>query len=187
MRGISKRFGNTLALDNVDFDLAPGEIHALLGENGAGKSTLMNILRGLLQPTAGQIILDDRPVQFTSPQDAARAGIGMVHQHFLLVPTFTVAENLALASLDKEPPLRQAEDHGKAVSAGLSPSQARIADLPVGAQQRVEILKALLGKAKILLFDEPTAVLAPNRNHRICSAFYAPCGIGRPFAGIRLP
>ena len=161
LRGITKRFGNTLALDGVDFDLVPGEIHALLGENGAGKSTLMNILRGLTPPTAGQITLRGQSVRFSTPQDAARAGIGMVHQHFLLVPTFTVLENLALASPEKQPPLHQA----KVVADRLGwhiPFSARVADLPVGTQQRVEILNALLGDARILLFDEPTAVLAPN-------------------------
>ena len=160
LRGVSKRFGSTLALDGVDFDLVPGEIHALLGENGAGKSTLMNILRGLTPPSAGQIFLDGHPVRFINPQDAARAGIGMVHQHFLLVPTFTVAENLALASRTKQPPLQEAAGLAKRLGWNI-PFNARVADLPVGAQQRVEILKALLGNAQILLFDEPTAVLAP--------------------------
>ena len=161
LRGISKRFARTLALDSVDFNLAPGEIHALLGENGAGKSTLMNILRGLIQPTAGQIILGGQPVRFTSPQDAARAGIGMVHQHFMLVPTFTVAENFALASPERHPPLQRAEEIARRLGWSV-PFATRIADLPVGTQQRVEILKALLSNARILLFDEPTAVLAPN-------------------------
>ena len=161
MRGITKRFGDVIALDRVDFDLVPGEIHALLGENGAGKSTLMNILRGLMPPTAGTITLGGKPVRFTSPQDAARAGIGMVHQHFLLVPTFTVAENLALASPDRRPPLDEAREIAQRLGWTI-PLNARIADLPVGTQQRVEILKALLGDAHILLFDEPTAVLAPT-------------------------
>jgi len=159
MHGITKRFGNALALDQVDFDLQPGEIHALLGENGAGKSTLMNILRGPLAPTAGQITLGGQLVQFRSPEDAARAGIGMVHQHFLLVPTFTVAENLALASRWKQPPIREAAELCQRLNWQI-PFNARIADLPVGTQQRVEILKALLANAQILLFDEPTAVLA---------------------------
>ena len=161
MHAITKRFGSVLALDTVDFELVPGEIHALLGENGAGKSTLMNILRGLLPPTSGTIVLGGKPLQFTSPQDAARAGIGMVHQHFLLVPTFTVAENLALASPEKHPPLAHAAEVARRLGWSI-PLNARIADLPVGTQQRVEILKALLGDARILLFDEPTAVLAPN-------------------------
>jgi len=160
LRGISKQYGHTQALDGVDFDLVPGEIHALLGENGAGKSTLMNILCGRIQPSAGQIFLGDQPVQFTTPQDAKRAAIGMVHQHFLLVPMFTVAENLALASQTRQPPLQEAAEMAKRLGWNI-PFTTRVADLPVGTQQRVEILKALLGNAKILLFDEPTAVLAP--------------------------
>ena len=161
LRGVSKRFGSTLALDDVDFDLVPGEIHALLGENGAGKSTLMNILRGLTQPSAGEISLDGHPVRFNSPKDSTRAGIGMVHQHFLLVPTFTVAENLALASSDKHSPLQEAADAAKRLGWSI-PFNAQVSDLPVGTQQKVEILKALLGNAQILLLDEPTAVLAPS-------------------------
>ena len=161
MRGITKRFGAVTALDRVDFDLVPGEIHALLGENGAGKSTLMNVLRGLTPPTAGTITLGGQPVRFASPQDAARAGIGMVHQHFLLVPTFTVAENLALASPDRRPPLREAREIAQRLGWAI-PFGACVADLPVGTQQRVEILKALLGDVRTLLFDEPTAVLAPT-------------------------
>ncbi len=160
LRGISKRFGTTPALNGVNFDLQPGEIHALLGENGAGKSTLMNVLCGRTQPSAGQIFLGDEPVQFTTSQDATRAGIGMVHQHFLLVPTFTVAENLALASQTRQSPLKEAAKMANRLG-WIIPLNARIADLPVGTQQRVEILKALLGNARILLFDEPTAVLAP--------------------------
>ena len=161
MRGITKRFGDVVALDRVDFDLVPGEIHALLGENGAGKSTLMNVLRGLTPPTAGTITLGGTPVRFCSPQDAARAGIGMVHQHFLLVPTFTVAENLALASPTRHPPLHEAKEIAGRLGWAI-PLNARVADLPVGMQQRVEILKALLGDARLLLFDEPTAVLTPG-------------------------
>ena len=161
MRGITKRFGDVVALDRVDFDLVPGEIHALLGENGAGKSTLMNVLRGLTPPTAGTITLGGTPVRFCSPQDAARAGIGMVHQHFLLVPTFTVAENLALASPTRHPPLHEAKEIAGRLGWAI-PLNARVADLPVGMQQRVEILKALLGNARLLLFDEPTAVLTPG-------------------------
>ena len=166
MRGITKRFGESLALDGVDFDLQPGEIHALLGENGAGKSTLMNVLRGLLAPTLGQIALDGRPVRFSSPEDAARAGIGMVHQHFLLVPSFTVSENLALAFPRRRPPLQEAQELSRRLNWPI-PLQARASDLPVGTQQRVEILKALLGDAQILLFDEPTAVLAPTETEEL--------------------
>lgn len=169
MRGIAKRFGGTLALDGVDFDLRHGEIHALLGENGAGKTTLMNILRGLLVPTAGEIRLRDAPIHFGSPIDAARAGIGMVHQHFLLVPSFTVIENLALASasdtrliLNTAPLAARATETANRLGWPLPPLNRITSDLPVGTQQRIEILKALLGDAQILLFDEPTAVLAPQ-------------------------
>ncbi len=166
LRGITRRFGANVALDGVDFTLAPGEIHALLGENGAGKSTLMNVVRGLLAPDAGQILLGGQPTKFKSPRDAARAGIGMVHQHFLLVPSFTVAENLALVADEPGPLLnpRRTAQRAKETMERLGwriPLNARVADLPVGTQQRVEILKALLGDARILLFDEPTAVLAP--------------------------
>jgi len=167
LRGIGKRFGALRALDGVDFTLVPGEIHALLGENGAGKSTLMNIVRGLLAPTAGSIAVGGHPVSFASPRDAARAGIGMVHQHFLLVPPFTVLENLALVAqdqgllIDHKQITRKAEETARRLGWCI-PLDARIADLPVGTQQRVEILKALLGDARILLFDEPTAVLAPG-------------------------
>jgi ABC-type uncharacterized transport system ATPase subunit len=167
LRGISRRFGANLALDDVNFTLKSGEIHALLGENGAGKSTLMHIVRGLLAPDDGQIILQGQPVVFASPRDATRAGIGMVHQHFLLVPPFTVAENLALVAdehgvlLDTRKVMRRASETMSRLGWQI-PLNTRVADLPVGTQQRVEILKALLGDAQILLFDEPTAVLAPN-------------------------
>lgn len=167
LHGITRRFGATLALDGVDFTLAPGEIHALLGENGAGKSTLMHIVRGLLMPDAGQITVAGQPVVFHSPRDAARARIGMVHQHFLLVPPFTVLENLALAAdapglqWDRAHITRRASETMARLGWRI-PLHARVADLPVGTQQRVEILKALLGDARVLLFDEPTAVLAPR-------------------------
>ena len=178
LHGISKRFGNMLALDRVDFNLRPGEIHALLGENGAGKSTLMNILRGLLPPTTGTITLNGQAVRFLSPQDASRAGIGMVHQHFLLVPTFTVLENLALASQTRQPPRREAQALSERLGWTI-PLNTRIADLPVGTQQRVEILKALLGDARILLFDEPTAVLAPSEIEELFTVLRALRAEGR--------
>lgn len=167
LRGITKRFGASVALDSVDFTLEPGEIHALLGENGAGKSTLMNIGCGLLSPTSGQIRLGGELAAFASPREAARAGIGMVHQHFLLVPTFTVLENLILASQSQgwrlERDALASHAQGMASRLGWSvPLQARVCDLPVGTQQRIEILRALMGDARILLFDEPTAVLAPS-------------------------
>ena len=167
MRGIVKRFEDTLALDGVDFDLVPGEIHALLGENGAGKSTLMNVLGGLFAPNAGTIEVRGSPMRFRSARDAATAGIGMVHQHFTLVDNFTVAENLALALPDRTPfflprgrlaeePLQIAERLGWKFD-----PKAPVWQLPVGVQQRLEIVKVLAQEPDILIFDEPTAVLAP--------------------------
>ncbi|HEX5324929.1 MAG TPA: ABC transporter ATP-binding protein [Capsulimonadaceae bacterium] len=166
-RGVCKDYDGVRVLDHVNFTLQAGEIHALLGENGAGKTTLMHILRGMTSLTAGEIRLSGKPVPIKSPQDATSLGIGMVHQHFLLVPVFTVAENLLLATqkrglfLDRRAVLARAGEIAKSLGWDI-PFEARVADLPTGAQQRVEILKALLGDARILLFDEPTAVLAPN-------------------------
>jgi ABC-type uncharacterized transport system ATPase subunit len=170
LRGITKRFpGGTLANDAVDLELRAGEILALLGENGAGKSTLMSILYGLYRPDAGEIRLRGRPVRFRTPRDAIRHGLGMVHQHFMLISTFTVAENLVLGRRSPRPPLLEngqavalriaelARRHGLAVD-----PQARIDQLSVGQQQRVEILKALYRGAEILILDEPTAVLTPQ-------------------------
>ena len=185
MRGITKRFGGTTALDGVDFTLQPGEIHALLGENGAGKTTLMNVLRGLAAPTAGRIRLGGELVNFRTPDDATRAGIGMVHQHFLLVPSFTVIENLTLAAgdrtfvLDPAPLVARAEAVARSLGWSLPTPGVPIADLPVGAQQRVEILKALLGDARILLFDEPTAVLAPQEIDELLDVMRTLRGEGR--------
>src|SRR4051812_40484073 len=167
MRGIVIRFPGVLANDHVDFELRPGEVHALLGENGAGKSTLMNILVGLYQPDEGFISVDGKYVQFGSPRDAIGAGLGMVHQHFTLVPSQTVTENVLLG-LDRPRFLlhersseaeiaRLAERFGMRVDPG-----ARIWQLSVGEQQRVEILKMLYRGARILIMDEPTAVLAPQ-------------------------
>jgi simple sugar transport system ATP-binding protein len=167
MRGIVKRFPGVVANDGVDFDLRAGEVHALLGENGAGKSTLMNVLAGLYRPEAGEIRVFGKPVELHSPRDAIGAGLGMVHQHFALVPTQTVTENVLLG-LD-EPRFRLdlgrfddavaelAARHGLAVD-----PRARIWQLSVGEQQRVEILKMLYRGARILILDEPTAVLAPQ-------------------------
>ncbi|WP_437875895.1 ABC transporter ATP-binding protein [Sorangium sp. So ce513] len=168
-RGITKRFGGVLANDRIDLDLREGEIHALLGENGAGKSTLMNILYGLLRPDEGELRRGGRPVSLRSPSDAIALGIGMVHQHFMLIPVFTVAENIVLGAepvrrggvLDR----RRASDEVRALSAryGLDVDpDARVEDLPVGVQQRVEIIKALYRRAEILILDEPTAVLTPQ-------------------------
>lgn len=168
MRRIVKRFGQAQALKGVDFDAAAGEIHALLGENGAGKSTLMHVLSGVTQANEGEILLNGRKVSLRSPRDARRAGIAMVHQHFTLVPAFTVSENLALAaSADSgdwfrfspnalaAPALQRARELGWEL-----PANRRVADLPVGTQQRVEIVKTLATGAQIVVFDEPTAVLA---------------------------
>jgi simple sugar transport system ATP-binding protein len=169
MRGITKRFPGVVANEHVDFDLRVGEIHALLGENGAGKSTLMNILSGLYQPDDGEIVLGGRPVRFESPHDAIAAGIGMVHQHFMLVPTLSVAENIMLgAEITLGPGLI---DHttarrrilGLSSEYGLTVDpRALVGELPVGVQQRIEILKALFRDADILVLDEPTAVLTPG-------------------------
>lgn len=167
MRGITKRFGDCTALDGVDFDLCPGEIHALLGENGAGKSTLMHVLSGLYTPDSGSIEVEGRPVRFRSAGDAARAGIGMVHQHFTLVENFTVAENLALALPGQTPfflPRKRlagsALDLAARLGWNLEPDTP-VWQLPVGVQQRLEIVKVLALGPRILIFDEPTAVLAP--------------------------
>ena len=166
-RGIVKAFPGIVANDEVDFDLRSGEIHALLGENGAGKSTLMNILAGLYRPDAGEILLDGTPVAFRSPRDAIAAGLGMVHQHFTLVPSQTVTENILLG-LD-QPRFRLNIGRSEAEVARLADQfglrvdpRAKIWQLSVGEQQRVEILKLLYRGARILIMDEPTAVLAPQ-------------------------
>src|SRR5215831_8541963 len=169
MRGITKRFPGVTANDRVDFQLAAGEIHALLGENGAGKTTLMHILYGLSRPDEGDIVVRGAPVHLASPGDAMACGIGMVHQHFMLVPALTVTENIILG---QEPSRRgpfldvpQAAQHIRQLAAqyhlDVEP-QALIQDLPVGLRQRVEILKALYRQATILILDEPTAVLTPG-------------------------
>lgn len=167
MRSIVKRYGQVVANDDVDFDLRPGEIHALLGENGAGKTTLMNILFGMVQPDAGQILIDDTPVELKSPRDALSRRIGMVHQHFMLVPQFTVAENVVLGSKPYwDARLRGAEIEKSVQAAAqqfgihLNPAQ-RVGTLPIDVQQRVEILKLLYRGATTLILDEPTAALGP--------------------------
>ncbi|MFL6160722.1 MAG: ABC transporter ATP-binding protein [Jatrophihabitantaceae bacterium] len=170
LRQITKRFGSLIANDAIDLVVEGGEIHALLGENGAGKSTLMNVLYGLYQPDSGQILLDDQPRHFAGPGDALAAGIGMVHQHFMLVPVFTVAENVMLGHewtagpfgrLDRRTARARVRELSERYGLDVDPD-ALVADLPVGVQQRVEILKALLGEAKVLILDEPTAVLTPQ-------------------------
>ncbi|HGJ7781136.1 TPA: ABC transporter ATP-binding protein [Streptococcus pneumoniae] len=168
MRDITKVFGGFVANDKINLHLRKGEIHALLGENGAGKSTLMNMLAGLLEPTSGEIAVNGQVVNLDSPSKAASLGIGMVHQHFMLVEAFTVAENIILGSeLTKNGVLNiaGASKEIKALSEryglAVDPS-AKVADISVGAQQRVEILKTLYRGADILIFDEPTAVLTPS-------------------------
>lgn len=168
MQGIVKRFGSVTALDGVDFDLNPGEIHALLGENGAGKSTLMQILSGVHRADSGSILMNGSRMRFRSAGEAASAGIGMVHQHFMLVDQFSVAENLALGLGDRAPALlprrglaQQALDLAESLGWKLDP-EARVWQLPVGAQQRIEIVKLLALDPRVLIFDEPTAVLAPT-------------------------
>jgi len=168
MRGIRVAFGPVVANDDVSFAVAPGEIHALLGENGAGKTTLMRVLAGLLQPAAGSIEVDGNPVRIDDPLEARRLGIGMVHQHFMLVPTLTVAENIALGLKEVRtwfPRLDRLADEIDALGAryGLAVNaRARAGDLSVASQQRVEIVKALYRGARILVLDEPTAVLTPQ-------------------------
>ncbi|WP_300080483.1 ABC transporter ATP-binding protein [Propioniciclava sp.] len=166
LEGITKRFGSFTAVDSVDLDVAPGEIHCLLGENGAGKSTLMNVLYGLLTPDEGRIVIDGEPRSFSNPRQAMNAGIGMVHQHFMLVEVFTVAENLMLGReggfvLAKDAARKRVRDLSERYNMPLDPD-AVIEDLPVGVQQRVEIIKALANDARYLVFDEPTAVLTPQ-------------------------
>jgi ABC-type uncharacterized transport system ATPase subunit len=169
LRGITKRFGSLTANDAIDLVVEPGEIHALLGENGAGKSTLMNVLYGLYQPDEGEILVDDVPLRFNGPGDAMAAGIGMVHQHFMLIPVFTVAENVELGHertkrfgfLDRRSARKEVEEVSQRYGLQIPPD-ALVQDLPVGVQQRVEIVKALVRDAKVLILDEPTAVLTPQ-------------------------
>jgi simple sugar transport system ATP-binding protein len=168
LKGITKRFPGVVANDHVDFDLVKGEVHALLGENGAGKSTLMNILYGLYHPDEGQISLRGEPARIDSPHAAIDAGIGMVHQHFMLIPVMTVAENIVLAVeprkgpfLDLDTANEKVREISKRFGLAVRP-EARIESISVGMQQRVEILKALYRGAEILILDEPTAVLTPQ-------------------------
>jgi ABC-type uncharacterized transport system ATPase subunit len=169
LRGITKRFPGVLANDHVDLDLRRGEVHALLGENGAGKSTLMNILYGLYKPDEGEILLNGKPADIGSPHGAIAAGIGMVHQHFMLIPVMTVAENIVLASepkrngvlLDTAAAEGRVRELAEQFNFHIDP-HARVRDITVGQQQRVEILKALYRGADILILDEPTAVLTPQ-------------------------
>jgi general nucleoside transport system ATP-binding protein len=174
LRGITKRFPGVVANDHVDFDLRPGEVHALLGENGAGKSTLMNVLYGLYHPDEGSILVKGGPIRLQSPKDAIKHGIGMVHQHFMLIPVMTVAENIVLATeptqggvlLDYRAANKRVADLSSSFNFAIDPG-ARVESISVGQQQRVEILKALYRRADILILDEPTAVLTPQEAHEL--------------------
>jgi len=174
MRGITKRYPGVVANDSIDLDVRPGEIHALLGENGAGKTTLMNVLYGLARPDEGEILLDGQPVRIAGPSDAIARGINMVHQHFMLVPVFTVAENILLGEetmanpifLDRRESRRRIRELGTRFGFDIDPD-AKVGSLSVGWQQRVEILKALYRDARILVLDEPTAVLTPQETEEI--------------------
>ena len=174
MRGITKRFPGVLANDHIDIEVRPGEIHALLGENGAGKSTLMNILYGLIGPDSGEILIDGEQVHIAGPANAIERGIGMVHQHFMLVPVFTVAENIVLGNEAMANPVfldtHKAEGRIRELATMLGfqiDPNAVIGDLSVGIQQRIEILKALYRGARVLILDEPTAVLTPQETTEI--------------------
>ncbi len=174
LRGVTKRFGSLVANDNINLTVNPGEIHCLLGENGAGKSTLMNVLYGLYQAEEGEILLDDKVVHFDGPGEAMAAGIGMVHQHFMLIPVFTVAENVmlghedtkSLGQLDLESARKRVLEISSRFGFDVDPD-AIVGDLPVGVQQRVEIIKALSRDANVLVFDEPTAVLTPKETDEL--------------------
>src|SRR3990172_12867289 len=169
LRGITKRFPGVIANDHIGFDLRAGEVHALLGENGAGKSTLMNVLYGLYHPDEGEILINGEPVRIHSPKEAIERGIGMVHQHFMLIPVMTGAENIVLATeprragvlLDYASAKKRVEELASAFNFAIDP-QARVENITVGQQQRVEILKALYRRADILILDEPAAVLTPQ-------------------------
>ncbi len=175
LRGITKRFGDFTANDRIDLVVEPGTVHALLGENGAGKSTLMNVLFGLYDADEGQVLLDDKVVDFAGPGDAMAAGIGMVHQHFMLVPPFTVAENVMLGHeqvrgpaklLNVEAARQRVREISDRFGFDVNPD-AVVENLPVGVQQRVEIVKALSQSAEVLILDEPTAVLTPQETDEL--------------------
>jgi len=174
LRGITKKFGALVANDEIDLRVEAGEIHAILGENGAGKSTLMNIVYGLLTPDSGQILVDEKPVTISEPSDALAAGIGMVHQHFMLIPVFTVAENIVLGHekvkgfgvLNLDQARSDIARISKEFNFDVDPD-AIVENLPVGIQQRVEVIRALIYNAKVLILDEPTAVLTPQETDEL--------------------
>jgi len=174
MRGVTKAFPGVVANDHVDFSVRTGEIHALVGENGAGKTTLMNLLYGLIHMDSGEIMIDGKPARITGPRDAIALGIGMVHQHFMLIPVFTVGENVMLGRepvigpdfYDRAAAGRQISDLTKRYGLALDPD-ARMGDLPVGLQQRAEIVKVLYRGANILILDEPTGVLTPQESKEL--------------------
>ncbi len=190
MEEITKVFPGVRANDRVSFDLQAGEVHALVGENGAGKTTLMKILYGLQRPDSGTITLKGRPVAIRSPREAIRLGIGMVHQHFMLVPVFTVLENIVLGRESHVAGILKVEECAGRIERimrdnGLEvPLERRVEDLPVGLQQRVEILKVLYRGAEILVFDEPTAVLTPQEAEELFRTFRMMKGQGRGIAFI---
>src|SRR3989304_1313699 len=167
-KGITKQFPGVLANDSVNFDLRKGEIHALLGENGAGKSRLMNLIYGLHRPDKGDVIVNGLPASIHSPKDSIALGIGMVHQHFMLIPVFTVAENVMLGdemvkrgSLDRNTVAAKINEISKQYGLDVDPN-TMVGTLPVGLQQRVEIVKTLYRNAEIVILDEPTSVLTPQ-------------------------
>ncbi len=185
LRGITKRFGSLVANDHIDLTVEPGEIHCLLGENGAGKSTLMNVLYGLYQADEGEVLLDGEVQHFAGPGDAMAAGIGMVHQHFMLIPVFTVAENVMLGHeptraelLDLATARQRVEEISARFGFDIDPDTI-VENLPVGAQQRVEIIKAIARDAEILVLDEPTNGLDPDGVRWLRSLLRQLAGQGR--------
>lgn len=186
LQAITKSFGSLVANDGINLSVEPGQIHAILGENGAGKSTLMNVLYGLYQPDSGAIVIDGVPQKFSGPGDAMRAGIGMVHQHFMLIPVFTVAENLILGNeptsfggvLDYATARESVRSLSARFGFDIDPD-AKVEDLPVGVQQRVEIIKALVRDANLLVLDEPTAVLTPQETDELMGIMKALAAEGK--------
>ena len=167
MNDITKLFGDFAANDHVTVRVRKGSIHAIVGENGAGKSTLMNVLYGLLKPDGGEIILRGQKVSFSSPLDSIAAGLGMIHQHFMLVPTMTVLDNIILGytgniNLNRKASRRELEPLFESMGLDFSLFGTRLGQLPVGLQQKIEIVKALYRKAELIVFDEPTAVQTPQ-------------------------